>query len=495
MKDLRVLEEQQRESQHKLTQTKLLKQNMLERQSEMEARLASLKFKNGELRVQLTRMNEVLSTSTREMEAAKLDAARSEENLKAASKELKKSLTSSRVHTSYCRKIDGRIQLVRSRESACHRVQVSRREDDRAAEKTLEETEATELRLEQSIAEREDKVQLVAEETSKVRIEVSGFAEDLQVAQEMQASTKLRAEGISAEIQSEESRQDEEMQRFKTRLVEIKRVEEELQSNREQAEKGLREKTPMLHSVWHDCIKIQVEEGHDPSLEPTEDGPLPFLDVERIVKTLRDQQDKIASAKSSCDDLLATMDQRHEEIRKLDSEITDLTKEVPEIREASEVLHRIELERTTQYESLLRKLESDHEEVDTLRVAVTGLEQNINEEKERLEKKLEQQNGVLHQKEQELEELARLLNEKKQAIEENKVQFEDEKTKASFPLARAKKEADTAKESFERMKEEVEYLKSNLDDELQKEVQEIERAQEMMLEETRVKTTRVLKGM
>ena len=64
MEDLRILEEQQQDSQRKLKQVKTLKHNRLEHRSTVENQLNSLKYKNGEHRAQLNRKHEVLSLAT-----------------------------------------------------------------------------------------------------------------------------------------------------------------------------------------------------------------------------------------------------------------------------------------------------------------------------------------------------------------------------------------------------------------------------------------------
>jgi hypothetical protein len=128
MEDLRVLEEQQQESQRKLSQIKNLKQNRLERYSAVENQLVSLKYKNGEHRVQLNRAHDVLSSATREMEALKLDATRNDDRLKAINKKLKCAQARSRIHETYRHKIDGRIIAIRGREILCHRLLTARTE-------------------------------------------------------------------------------------------------------------------------------------------------------------------------------------------------------------------------------------------------------------------------------------------------------------------------------------------------------------------------------
>ena len=63
MKDLRILEDQQRESQRRLHTARLAKQRAERQHSELEAKLGELKFANGQSRALLQRMHEVLAES------------------------------------------------------------------------------------------------------------------------------------------------------------------------------------------------------------------------------------------------------------------------------------------------------------------------------------------------------------------------------------------------------------------------------------------------
>ena len=63
MKDLRILEEQQHESQRKLQAARMAKHRTEQQHSKLEAKLGELKFANGQSRALLQRMHEVLGES------------------------------------------------------------------------------------------------------------------------------------------------------------------------------------------------------------------------------------------------------------------------------------------------------------------------------------------------------------------------------------------------------------------------------------------------
>ena len=93
MEDLRILEQQQRDSQRLLASIKLTKQHKLEQRISLETKLSSLKYSNGESRAQLFRARDVMSKSTRELGTAKIHSERSSENLKKFDDKLKRTLS------------------------------------------------------------------------------------------------------------------------------------------------------------------------------------------------------------------------------------------------------------------------------------------------------------------------------------------------------------------------------------------------------------------
>jgi len=92
MEDLRVLEQQQRESQRLLASTKQTKKHRLDHRIALENKLSSLKYSNGESKQQLLRSREVLSRITRELGEARLRGGNYNDNLKRFDERLKKLL-------------------------------------------------------------------------------------------------------------------------------------------------------------------------------------------------------------------------------------------------------------------------------------------------------------------------------------------------------------------------------------------------------------------
>mmetsp|Transcript_16509 Transcript_16509/g.24963 ORF Transcript_16509/g.24963 Transcript_16509/m.24963 type:complete len:291 (-) Transcript_16509:3362-4234(-) len=285
MEDLHILEQQQRESQRKLTQTKSLKLNRMEHRSFLENKLGDLRYRNGECRTQVNRARDVLSKSTREMEELKLVASSDDERLKDINYKLKKALKVARSNQMYRRILDERFQGLRGREAICARL-ISRFDEDlKKASHAVTEVRSGEKRLRHSISESVANATKTSEDTSKLRSEISAMAEELRSAKEMQNNTKLRADNIKLEVESDKERHRRDVRVMNIRLKEIETRKERLKCDRVSTSSKLHEKLGELRDVWEACTRIQKEEGYEVTGDPREDGSIPLLDIDDVAKT------------------------------------------------------------------------------------------------------------------------------------------------------------------------------------------------------------------
>jgi hypothetical protein len=81
MKDLRILEEQQRESQQKLQVARANKQRHLQAHAALETKLEDLKYKNGQRRVEIQRVHKLLSEQTRLLTRSRNEASSATDDL------------------------------------------------------------------------------------------------------------------------------------------------------------------------------------------------------------------------------------------------------------------------------------------------------------------------------------------------------------------------------------------------------------------------------
>ncbi len=172
MNDIRILEQQQRDSQRMLDSIKLTKAHKLEQKSSLETKLSNLGFRNAELRTELARANKQLSLSHRELLEAK---SRSEASRKATNRfdaKLKRAIGVARVLGSYKNKIESAMIVLNETESRLNFFKGQVMGKLNAAMVRRDETKYQHDLLLKAINTNQQKERAILEEISKVRAEL-----------------------------------------------------------------------------------------------------------------------------------------------------------------------------------------------------------------------------------------------------------------------------------------------------------------------------------
>lgn len=494
MEDLRVLEEQQHDSQRKLAHVKILKKNRLERSSAVESQLASLKYKNGERRAQLNRAREILSSATHDMEAVKLETSRNDERLKAIDIKLKRALLSSLMYQTYRRKIDGRILNIRSRESVCHRLLCTKHDDFNLAESTLQDTQAKDEHLRQIITDLQRAEKKTSEEISRIRSESTGLSDDLHSSKHMEASTKLRAECIVAENDVEDARHADEMRAMTREIEESRGKRSAFTIQNESMTKELDVQYSKIHELWLSTVAIQRDEGHDVSPEPTEGGCVPSLDIDSILTTVSTHDQKLRAFNATRHEKRTKCDRLIVEMRALEGDHSKLTMESSEVNETSRQMHIIELERTRYHEEFLSALERERGNVEHLRSSLEELQNGLATERQRLQENVEEKIEEGTKNQAAMHQMRRSLALNHDSLGKSQSRHELEKIENYSKLEVSEQEVSNSRAAFANMQAEVEKFCDDNDIGLGQEAAEIISVQEIMLEETASEIARILKG-
>jgi len=159
-----------------------------------------------------------------------------------------------------------------------------------------------------------------------------------------------------------------------------------------------------------------------------------------------------------------------------------------------ESAHKVELGRTAQNETFLVELEKERDEVRLLDKSLNEIKANTEDELEGIRKSIAEQEEHREKKLTHLDKLQLSIAENTSAIDENNSFFEEEGKKSAVTLNKNRAEAEAAKDAFEKARGEVEALRSSCSEELQREINEIEKAQAIMSEESKLHTSSLLKG-
>ena len=364
MEDLRILEEQQRESQLLLESVKLTKKLKLDQMSKLETNLSSLKYTNGEQRAKLMRSREVLSVSTRKLGSLKLQSNRAGADLKDFDKKLRKALGSSKDLQLYRRKLESSMTEVRNMTTLLSKIKIKAKHSLQAIELKRDDALHQKEAALNSIKSNKSKSRKLAEEALQLHSSYVGLEHDLSTVQQMESTSKFRVETISKEIADEQERFRSSKDLLDKKISDIKKSKEDCLQQLQDFKKDLDSKKQQLRELWERCVQYQREEGHEPN--SLSDGNSPTLDLTRMRKEL--------------DELECLFERQHQEKRSHQERIEEMKKkilfnqqkEVENCKAAEEIEKNTALEiekeqnRQSNFDQLVKNFERQNEAMNKL---------------------------------------------------------------------------------------------------------------------------------
>lgn len=494
MADLRVLEQQQNESFRKLEAIKLTKQHKQSQHSSLESKLSSLKYANGEQRAQLVRSRDVLSRSTREMGATKLSSSKSSDSLKAFDSRLKKALTSKRILNALRHKVDSGIITLRNKRAIILRLKTQVADELTASTKRANDAKNHEDSLRKSIQDEKYETKNIIEDITSARSEVTGLGQDLANNHITLEDTKSRAECTMSDLVAEDKRHDSFMKQEYSKLEAYKKQEAEKKAREQEVLKEIELKRTQLLQSWKRCVQLQQEEGHELSPEPTEDAATPTLDVDKLQAVLDEEQAALLSDKTKRDDVNKSLTAAREEVASLESKDTAVLEEMESTNNATDDAQKVENDRKKANSKFLDELEKDRYSVRDLRRSVSELEESIGSERKRLDDRYAEQSEMIEKRQTEVEESKAELADALTTHQDLEGRFEEKQKSDSRLLEKAKREADSTRSDFEEARLQVEALKNAPDTDIQKEVEDIQQAQSILVEDTKDEIEQLCEG-
>jgi hypothetical protein len=493
LEDLLVLEQQQREAQRKLASARLTKEHRLQQQTALENQLADLKYSNGEQRAQLLQAREFLSSGTRELGSRRLEAERAGGDLRAFDRKLKKGLHSARMIVTCRRKIDSVIVAARTKQSILLRLKSEVHEKLKDMGKKLDEAKRYEETLRKSIQEQVTFAQKHAKVTTNLRTENKCLEQDLLAAQNMEQSTKLRADAVEAEIKAEKNRHVTSINSLKARLLECQKLRQDLATQEKSLKRQSEEKMSLLHETWNRITRYQEEEGHELSPPPTDpQAAPPIFDVVRLRRSL-DTEDKHIheqgveqrALEESSDDLKA-------EFAQLEKEAADVETKVSSFNESAQIEQKSEEERQDAMHTFLQELQSEQQEVEKLHQSYKDLEQARAQEASDTADELKAKQQAIASNRQALQKAASELDSEDAAAHELFTAWDAEKPVLCKKVEEAKQRANSAEKALEGSTEELKLLEEGSDSEIFEEVEQAKIATESRAAEADEEIERLL---
>ena len=454
MEDLRVLEQQQRDSQRLLSSIKRTKQYKLDQRSSLESKLSALKYSNGQSRAQLLHAREVLSKSTRELANAQLRSDRSKENLKKFDEKLKKTLGFVRSLYSKRRKLDNAIVRLENAAENVHLDEEKMINNVKRMEMELEDAQYREQLLVKSIQGAKLKVQEYVEDTTGRRSELSGLEADLTSVRQLETSTKFRAENVRADIEKEKTRFEKVKGSRLGKMELVKSEKMELESVICDLNVQIGQKKTVMEEEWEKCVAIQKEEGLPISVSQEHTD----LDVDGLRMSLED--DKVALLEKKAEEAavvtrvkalehsLSILQIKNDKVK---SEREQMNCEVEEKRETEEKL-------STENSGLITELKAEYSKVKELEDILSSLKTEGETCQIELEQKKEELVSILVG---ENEKLAEITSEIDQLDNRSKLVNEEsvrERVIYRENIEEAKKAADETKASLDEVQKRADEL-------------------------------------
>jgi len=449
MEDLRVLEQQQRESQRKLASSRLTKEHKETQKTNLETKIASLKYANGQQRAQLARSRELLHTSACQVGTAKLRSDTSGTNLKDFDNQLKVALSSTRSMQVLRRKIDGRLILMRNNDTIMTQLLEQNLEQVKAMEKEHNSVNNYELSLRRIIQENHDKTKLYMDEATTVLMDISGLEEDFASAKLMEASTKLRAESIATAIEFENKRHTVSMQTMISKL-ELSRQKEATKLCQEKSfQDEIRLKTKTIHDAWTRLIVIQKQEGYVLSSEPVYGTPISSFDSEIMRKNVEAIDKELQTLHAAKEKIVEDSDQQTRAIAELREEALNTKDDAERICQVAKNGRNVELARKEKMNRFRVEIEMERKIVSDLRRGFADLQVTRDDEKRSLEVKLSERTESIMNVEAERENSRKCIAEEESTIDNLKAFWETEKLGNTAKIIDAKGAADQARSTYD----------------------------------------------
>ncbi len=473
MEDLRALEQQQRDSQRLLASIKLTKSHKLEQRSALEQKLSSLKYSNGELRAQLHRARQVLSKCTRNLANAKLRSDRGTDNHKKTEEKYKQALAFVRKLHTQRRKLDAAMIQFRQLEHTLQRKQGDIVQQVKTKKMELEDARHREQLVIKSIQAAKVKVQDYVEDTIKMRSELSGLESDLTCAQQMEASTKLRAESIRVDMANEKRRHEiarhDHTQKIQAAVVQ----KDELNCQLKDLESENRTKKVELQHLFEKCVVIQKEEGHDVSMRASDAS----LDVERIRSKLDDDKVKLLQERAeakACEDRIKELEGRLLHLQQVKANTkTECEQLTNEIDKESTVLKEASAERSV----FMTKYQEEQKRVQDLEDIFSSVQEESKKFDMDAEAKREEMRTLISSEKEKLITLTIEGDEIDKRYQSLQVELQEEQTTQSAKIQEAKNLANDAKIALDEIQKQA--------DEMSKSPQIVDEVEEQEAEEAR----------
>ena len=479
MNDLRILEQQQRESRRMLESMKLTRVHKLEQKKSIDVNLSNLKYQSGEMRAELQRANKELSKHHRQV----LDArSRSEKSRKDSTRfdgKLKRAIGVARVLVTYQNKVEAAMIGLNEASAKLNFKKGQMMSKLNAASVRRDDAKHRYDLLVKAIQTNQYKERTTKEELSRIRSETAGNEHDLSSAQQIESQTKLRVQTIEHEIELDKTRHNEAVAALEEKHAEMTSKKSKVSESVEEMKDKIASKKEELRNMWEKSNEIRKSEGHKVLPEPKwAVDQAPSLDVARIGVRLNSQEDELRAVSDE-------METVHRDIVEMEQRVISQKEEADTKRvKTSDMLESINMERE-EAERLMKQVKETEEKADNeckkarvLQESIADLcaaQEKSSDDMKLLLDKNEGDIAIMEEKLQSIDkEITSLEEADKQMAEETSLRM----TKIDKDIVEAQRASDVVQSVYERAQREVAAHNALPDDTLAIQMKQLDEAEQ-----------------
>lgn len=425
LKDLRILEQQQKESAKELQTARETKQVRLKQLDAKEAELQRLKYNNGQLRAQLQRMHERLSQGQRSLGDCKASSSNARRGLELFEHQLHRALRDKRGLCSDERRVQRSEKTFDSRLEKLSRLCQDMNEHVQRAEDKHRRIQEQEESLRQQVKAAEEENQSIQQDIEKFRAEGGTIERTISAIQSEEATKLQQIKTLKKQLLDEDQRAEQSQSLVDTALQEERAKTEEVKVKVSAAQKEAETKKELFQQALERIRAIKSSEGHP--LSPQADGSAapPSLDMDLLHESVKLEADAASNEKASRKELEAEVESLRKELSEETAKLQEKMSLESEKKEEIDALREEQKVRKQTHESCLVQHGAASEELEALKKKVPELQKQRDANNAQAKERLQDAETKLEDMQQELAGLRADLQAKEQEAEELDAEFKD----------------------------------------------------------------------
>jgi hypothetical protein len=356
LKDLMILEQQQKEAEHKLQTARVTKQKRLEQQAAFEVQLDGLKYENGQLRAEIQRAREILSMGQRDMLKVEETSSQAGYALRSYNRKVQMAIVARRKLMN-CIHAQARILQELEKKSTLL-IQMTNESEQQNSDAKEEFNKATkfESTLRKVIHSEELEEKLFTGDTADVRKQVMEQESESKQNEDREKNVKLREERYRKDSREENVRHKQMLSTYESKNQELQIAMQQADEKMTRLLEVVSNKKSDLYAAWTSTIELQKSEGHPTSPLPSETNVIPSLDLDLIRKTVKSESDA-EQAESKCKlDLSTEVEMLRKELNDESDRHQQLVAQVDTLKIQNSEIDQTESEREKMFQGVQDKL-------------------------------------------------------------------------------------------------------------------------------------------